>query len=76
MELKRNEQMNEHSKTETDSKIRRRDRSLPEGNGMEGWVKYVRGTDFQSKNKCHEDEVYSMGNKVSNIVITLNGDRW
>ena len=36
----------------------------------------LRGKNFQVKNKCQGDEMYSMGNIVNKIVITFYGDRW
>ena len=44
---------------------------------MGEWVKQGKGINFHLQNKLsHGDVMYSIGNTVSNIVITLYGDRW
>ena len=44
------------------------------GGGWEGG-QIKRYTLSVIKQRCHGDVIYSIGNTVNNIVITLNGDR-
>ena len=67
--------MNKHKKTETNS-----NRWLPVQRGGEKkkkkQVRQLKRSNFQWQNTCHGDEMYSMGNTVNNIVLSLHGDRW
>ena len=51
---------------------------LPEGSGVGGWAKQVKGIEVHtfSYKISLVDVKYSIGNKVNNIVTILYGDRW
>ena len=70
--------MNKHNKTETDSKIQRTNRWLPDGRGMGAGKKQVREIKRYklsvAKYINHGDEMYSVGNIVNNYVVSLCGD--
>ena len=66
--------MNKHNKTETDSQIKRTSKQVAEEKMVWGWklVKEIKRYKLPVM-KCHRDVMYSRGNMVNNIVITLYG---
>ena len=63
---------------ETDSYIQRTFWSLPDGRGLEEWVKKVKElktTNWWVQNS-HEYVKYSVGNIANTILITVYGVRW
>ena len=53
---------------------------MPEGRGLEGWVKWAKGSGRYRlpvvELISHENKGHRIGNMASDIIIILYGDRW
>ena len=73
------ESRKQNTKTKPDPQIWRTSGWLPERSGVRvEWNRWkgLTVTTFHLYNKCHEDVMYSIGNAVNNVAISLYGDRW